>query len=305
MHAPKTGSKILVVCDKCEKRLALDSKLAGRSIKCPCGNVLKVPGSVHSATSAVTTPSDKVNAPQSIAKSKTAVPVPKQPSFLDQLTDADFTRPSFNPYAPPASSANSETAVLRKYAGTDAEVEEDNKTANNNLTLLAVVNIIGALLYLGLGVLLLALSNVLGTIADVLPLAALGAVFAAILFGFGLFDLLTGIGLIKRTFWGWWLCVIGLSWAAVDRAAGIAIRFMFTQDWTTEISKTIGAAIFLLTSFYFLSFMCQKKTMKMFKVNVHPAIAWSVALIFGLVVGGVGFGIALNAIRSAQAMPPV
>ncbi len=303
MDAPKAGTKLLVVCNKCEKRLSLDEKLAGKAIKCPCGNILKVPIAATSGSVAATQPTARVVSPQPVAKSKAAPPTAPQPSFLDQLTEADFSRPAFNPYAPPKSDAISETAVLRKYAGTDAIEEEVNRSAKNNLMFLAVVNFIGAAIYIGLGVLLLALSSVLGALADVLPLAALGAIFAGILFGFGLFDLLTGIGLVKRTFWGWWLCVLGLSWAAVDRASGIAIRFMFTQDWTMEISKAIGAAIFLLSSFFFMSFMCQKKTMKMFKVNVHPGVAWAIGIVFGLAVGGVGFGFALSAIRSAQAAP--
>jgi hypothetical protein len=303
--------------------MGIDASLAGRSIKCPCGNICKAvggapvspsqspskpPSTAPAKSLASKQPASAVLQPAAPAQSSTAkkkVPVParQQPSFLDQLTEADLTRPATNPYDPPPSNHVSEAVVLRKYAGTDGIEEEVNKTANGNIKFLAVLNFIGATVYLGLGVLILVLSSVMGTIANVLPLAALGAIFAAILFGFGFFDLVSGIGLIKRTFWGWWICIVGLGWSIFDRGSSIAIRFMFTQDWTAEIPKAIGTVLFMLSSFYFLHFMCQKKTMKMFKVNVHAGVAWSIAIVLGLLLGGAGFGVALSAVRSVQAAP--
>ena len=74
------------------------------------------------------------------------------------------------------------------------------------------------------GVLLLALTSILGTMANLLPIAAIGALAAGVLFFFGVFDLISGIGLIKRTKSGWWLCVLGLSWAFFDRGSGVVVR---------------------------------------------------------------------------------
>ncbi len=307
MDSPNAGSKLLVVCDTCGKRLGIDAALAGRTIKCPCGKVFVANGGTPispTPTAKQSNPNQNSNPAQPASpKSKAQSPALHQPSFLDHLTEADFSRPASNPYDPPPSNNVSEAVVLRKYAGSDAIEKEVHKTANGNITFLAVLNFIGAAFYIGLGVLILALSSVMGTIADVLPMAALGALFAGILFGFGFFDLISGIGLVKRTFWGWWICIIGLSWSIFDRGSSIAIRFMFTQDWTAEIPKAIGALLFIFSSFYFLNFMCQQKTRKMFKVNVHAGVALGVALTLGLILGGTGFGIALNAIRSVQATP--
>lgn len=293
--------------------MGIDSAHAGRSVKCPCGNIFKVAGSVPTppasgpaqptATSA-TSPAQTAqpSKPRPAGKPSTPAPAIHQPSFLDQLTEKDFSRPSSNPYDPPTSHSNSEASVLRKYVGADvkSKAEQTVKTSNGNITFLAVLNFIGATVYIGLGVVILILSSVLGTVADVLPLAALGALFAGILFFFGVFDLISGIGLIKRTFWGWWLCVVGLSWAFFDRGFGVAVQMMNTQDWTNEIPKAIGAAMFMFSSIYFLQFMCQKRTMKMFKVDVHQGVAWAIAISLGLLFGGFGFGLALYAAQGAE-----
>ena len=193
--------------------------------------------------------------------------------------------------------------MLRKYAGTEAAKAEESKTAKTNIAFLAVLNCFGAIGFLVLAVLVLVLSNMLSAMANVLPLAALGTLFAGILIGFGFFDLISGIGLIMRTFWGWWLCIVGLGWSIFDRGSGVAIRFMHAPDWTVEIAPAIGEMLVMFSAFYFLSFMCKKNTMKMFKVDVHAGIAWTVALSFGLILGGVGFGIAISAIRSLQSTP--
>ena len=298
MEASNAGSKILVVCEQCGKKMGLDASLVGRSIKCSCGHVFKAAGTPV----ATAKPTAAAAASPANAKAKTRTPPPPpQPSFLDHLTETDFSRPANNPYDPPAKDSTSETAVLRKYAGTDAKIEEENRTAKTNVAFLAVINFIGAALYFGLGVLILVLSSALGTVSEVLPLAALGAAFAAFLFCFGLFDLVSGIGLVKRQFWGWWICIIGLSWSAFDRAGGLALRVMNSPDWSAEIPKLIGAAVFMFSSLYFLNFMCQKRTMKMFKVDVSPAVGWAVAITFGLLLGGVGFGIAMSATSGTQA----
>jgi hypothetical protein len=296
--------------------------LAGRAVKCPCGNVLKVvakagdsPVAPQAAAAKPTVSKPAVPKP---ATPKAAVPqtgaplaaAPKKPAIaptppaiqnnlLDQLTEADFNRKAVNPYGPPASMSNSDAAALRKFGVVDDEIHAAAKAATGNITFLAVLNFIGAAGYIIAGVLLLALTSILGTMADVLPIAALGAIAAGVLMFFGVFDLVCGIGLIKRTQWGWWLCVMGLSWAFFDRGFGVAIRFMYTADWTKEIPKAIGGVVFMLASFYFLHFMCQRSTMKLFKLNTHPGIVWAIALTFGLLFGGLGFGAAIYGMRQA------
>ncbi len=232
---------------------------------------------------------------------KPAVPQPAvvQTNLLDQLTEADFNRKAVNPYSPPMSMSSNDAAALRRFGAVDDEIKAAAKTASGNITFLAVLNFIGAGGYLIAGVLLLALSSILGTMADVLPVAALGALAAGVLFFFGVFDLVSGIGLIKRTKWGWWLCVTGLSWAFFDRGFGVAIRFMYATDWTAEIPKAIGGVVFMFSSFYFLHFMCQKSTMKMFKLSIHTGLVWAIALSFGLLFGGLGFGAAIYGMRQA------
>lgn len=317
------AAKIAIACDKCGKKFGVDSALAGRAVKCPCGNVLKV----------VAKAADSVVAPQAAAAkptaSKPAVPKPATPkaaspqaaatqtaapkkpeamttppaiqnNLLDQLTEADFNRKAVNPYSPPSSS-NSDAAALRKFGVVDEEIHAAAKAATGNITFLAVLNFIGAAGYLIAGVLLLALTSILGTMADVLPIAALGAIAAGVLMFFGVFDLVSGIGLIQRTKWGWWLCVVGLSWAFFDRGFGVVIRFMYTDDWSKEIPKAIGGVVFMLSSFYFLHFMCQRSTMKIFKLNTHPGIVWGIVLTLGLLFGGLGFGAAMYGMRQAAA----
>ena len=76
---------------------------------------------------------------------------------------------------------------------------------------------------------------------------------------------------------------------------------MYTDDWSKEIPKAIGGVVFMLSSFYFLHFMCQKSTMKMFKLNTHPGVVWAIAITLGLLFGGLGFGAAMYGMRQAVA----
>ena len=287
MDAPKAGSKILVVCEKCGKRMGVDASYAGRSVKCSCGNVFKASGTPVSAkpsNSGTTSPVAKANSLPAAGQAKTAAasptanqanvgqtsakptrgPVAPAPvsSFLDQLTESDFSRPSSNPYDPPASNSNNDNAVLKKYAGPDTKAQESSKTANSNIIFLAVLNFIGATLNIIAGTLVLILTSVLASVADVMPLAALGMLFSVLLYFMGFFDLIAGIGLVKRTAWGWWICAIGLSWAFFDRGLSIVIVFMKADDWTNEIPKVIGICVYVFSCFYFWHFMCQKRTMK-------------------------------------------
>ena len=247
-------TKIPIACDKCGKKFGVDASLAGRAVKCPCGNVLKVaaqPLSVQTATAGKASTAVPTKAPQATKPKPAARPQVAEPSvqaaalqnnFFDQLTEADFNRTAVNPYSPPTSST-SDAAALRKFGVVDTEIHAVAKAANGNITFLAVLNFIGAAGYIVAGVLLLALTSILGTVSDVLPIAALGALAAGVLFFFGVFDLISGIGLIQRTKWGWWICVVGLSWAVFDRGFGVAIHFMYAADWTSAIPKAIGGLV--------------------------------------------------------------
>jgi hypothetical protein len=314
------AAKIAIACDKCGKKFGVDAALAGRAVKCPCGNVLKVAAKAAEAPVAPKAASTKPSSGQQTAAAQGVAPKPAAPqpavhkktaaelaqlavqnNLLDQLTEADFNRKAVNPYGPPTSMSSSDAAALRKFGVVDESIHAAAKTASGNLTFLAVLNFIGAAGYIVAGVLLLVLSSILGTVADVLPIAALGALAAGVLFFFGVFDLVSGIGLINRTKWGWWLCVVGLSWAFFDRGFGVVVRFMYTADWTAEIPKAIGGLVFMFASFYFLHFMCQRSTMKMFKLSTPTGLVWAIVLTFGLLFGGLGFGAAIYGMRQAVA----
>lgn len=331
MDAPKAGSKILVVCEKCGKRMGVDASYAGRSVKCSCGNVFKASGTVSStpantaSTSGASNPATKAKSPPAAGQAKPAAasptatpanagqtsakptrgpvaPVAPAPtsSFLDQLTESDFSRPSSNPYDPPASNSNNDNAVLKKYAGPDTKAKEMSQTANTNIVFLAVLNFIGATLNIITATLVLILTSVLASVADILPLAALGALFSVLLYFMGFFDLIAGIGLVKRTAWGWWICAIGLSWAFFDRGLSIVIVFMKADDWTNEIPKAIGICVYVFSCFYFWHFMCQKRTMKLFKLEVSSAVVWSITTVVGLIFGGISFGVAFSMLPGRQ-----
>jgi hypothetical protein len=57
----------------------------------------------------------------------------------------------------------------------------------------------------------------------------------------------------------------------------------------------------MLSSFYFLHFMCQKSTMKLFKLSTHPGVVWAIVITCGLLFGGLGFGAAIYGMRQAAA----
>lgn len=319
MNTPQANAKIKAVCGTCGKTLAVPVAYAGRAVKCPCGSAIKVPGTptaVAAPTSPATTqptakpatatPAASKPVASKPAASKPGLPAPATPnaSFFDQLTEADFSRPNANPYEPAAAARNNDAAVLRKYVG-EGNKEELKKVASGNITFLAVLNFLGAAVYMTLGVLLLVLSSILGALANVIPLAALGVFLALFLFGFGVFDLVSGIGLIKRKAWGWWIGIIGLGWAMADRGFGIIAQFINAEDYLNVLPAAIGSAFFMFSQFYFLNFMLQSDTMKMFGLKTKASVGWSVALGVGLVLGGGAFAVALLAAASApDAMPP-
>lgn len=316
MNTPQANGKIRAVCGTCGKALAVPVAYAGKAVKCPCGAAIKVPGTPTAgnavsspAANALTAtaakqPSKPTTAQNASSKPGLSAPAPLNPTFFDQLTEADFSRPNANPYEPAASARNNDAAVLRKYVG-EGNKEEQKKVASGNITFLAVLNFIGAAGYLTLGFLLLILSSILGAVADVLPLAALGIFFALFLFGFGVFDLVSGIGLIKRKPWGWWIAIVGLGWAFADRGFGVIAQFINAEDFLNVLPAAIGSLFFMFAQFYFLNFLLQYDTMKLFGLRTKPGLGWAVSLGVGLVLGGGGFAVALLAAASApDAMPP-
>jgi hypothetical protein len=302
VDAAKAGSKILAICEKCGKRMGIDASYAGRSVKCGCGNVFKASGTpvpaavpvakpVTASAAKATQPAlvQTATAPKGTAKPLAAQPSVQTNSFLDQLTTADFSRPSTNPYDPPASQSNNEAAILRKYVGVDEKAEEFSKTAKGNIVFLAVMNFIGAVGNAIVGGMVLLLSGLLATLADVMPIAAFGVLLAGVLFVFAVYDLVAGIGLLQRQPWALWLSVVGLSWSLFDRTFGLILQFMHATDWLEQLLPALGVVFFAMSNFYFLHFMCQPQIIKMFKVKSKPALLWTVGLSTGLVLAGSAF----------------
>jgi hypothetical protein len=320
VDAESSSTKIILSCDKCGKRVAVGSSLAGKAAKCNCGNIIKIPqnavGANKNTTQATSNVASKTNAtvatasmPGSKASKAVAPRVPASPptpaspagSFLDQLTEADFKRPPSNPYAVDSSHKSNDAAILRKYAGTAEKLAEESKTADGNILFLAVLHFIGAFFQFAAGIGLLLIMGVAATLSEIMPLAAIGSLFVALLICFGIFDLVAGIGLLSRKPWGWWLCQIGLGWCVFDNVSKIGLRFMFAENWTDPIPKAVGELVFIMANLYFLNFFCKKSTMKLFKVDVHPGVLWSVALGVGLLLGGVTFGLGYSVGKAAQA----
>jgi hypothetical protein len=276
---------------------------AGKRVRCKCGEVLSVP----QAMGASTPPGTPMKATSPAAISPT--PTPLGPSLFDRLTERDLQQAQANPYAPAPKSANNDAAALKTYFRNDDEKKAKEKSSETNLVLLTIGFFLGAVKN-GFGLLaIFLLANLLANAAQIDPLLQAGSVIAVVLVVNLVFDVAVGIGLITRKSWGWWITIIGLAWAAADRAvsAVTSILMLEEEELPRKIGTGIGALIFCIICLSLLNFMTQPEAQKKFKVNVRPALAWGVGMGLAILLTGIAYGIGFAAgmqIGEAIAAPP-
>ncbi len=107
--------------------------------------------------------------------------------------------------------------------------------------------------------------------------------FFAVLYGFmAIWDFAAAAGLFLRQPWGWWITMVGLLYAAVDRLAELAITYVIlpAEDGPGLRLGQYGAIVFgSLTLAYKLN---SDKALKMFNVQGNEVVRRIV--VFGLAV---------------------
>lgn len=211
--------------------------------------------------------------------------------MFNVLTDRDLQQSQVNPYTPVSRAANNDAAALRNYLKADEKKAAEAKSAQTNVILLTVAFFIGVAKNIFTAIALLALGSLLAQAAEMDPLIRAGSVYVAIVLVYAAFDLAAGIGLLLRKPWGWWLSVIGLSWAALERVCAAVAVTLLAEEKAKAIGAIVGGLIFCILCFSLLAFMIKPETQKRFGLVAHPGLAWAVSITVGLVLTGAAFGI--------------
>jgi hypothetical protein len=109
------------------------------------------------------------------------------------------------------------------------------------------------------------------------------------------FDVMAGIGLLKRKAWGWWLAALGIGWvagvtlpsyrfmirAAIDIARG---KVQIGDVWPILVVGGIALAI-CFGAMLLLSKLIQPALMKKFNVQISQSLAWIVCIVGGFLIG--------------------
>jgi hypothetical protein len=211
--------------------------------------------------------------------------------LLDVLTDRDLKQSQTNPYAPPPKATTSDSAALKTYLRTDDTKKEKAKASETNLILLTVCFFLGVAINGFIVAAMFLLATLLQGAAGINPLIRLGSLFAIIFVVYALFDLAVAIGLIVRKPWGWWMCVVGLAWAIVERVTAVGTMIAVSEEISRSIGAVIGGFIFCTICISLINFMMQPDTKKKFGLEVRSGMAWGIAIATALVLGGIAFGI--------------
>lgn len=138
---PHSLMSIQFACPKCNNRMTVDDKLAGKSGKCPkCGTSVQVP---------VTGAASEHAAPPRAPKTKSAATVsPGMLHALDDLTDSDFNRqsPFEKVYAPPKVASVSHD-LIKRVAEKDGRPVVQVRSLPIVARLIGLMNLVFAILF--------------------------------------------------------------------------------------------------------------------------------------------------------------
>jgi hypothetical protein len=109
------------------------------------------------------------------------------------------------------------------------------------------------------------------------------------------FDVLAGVGLLKRKAWGWWLAALGIGWVvgATLPTYRLTIRVLINiiqgkievaDAWPLLIVLGVTIAI-CVGAIILLSKMIHPTMMKKYNVQINQVLAWLVCIFGGLLVG--------------------
>lgn len=241
--------------------------------------------------------SSKSSAPQ------TVTPVPTTSSLFDLLTAQDQELAQKNPYAVTEKSGTSDAAALRTYLKDDDEKKNKEKQSQGNLLAITVCFFLGVVKNIAVMVIALVFAKELPQAAFGFPFIPVGAIYLAVLIPYALVDLGVGIGMAMKKSWGWWLAVVGLGWAIMERIAALAVACLTSDEMNGPLFAGGASLVLCIVSFALIQFLLTKENQKKFKVDVKPMIGWLIALLVPLVIEGTITGVFYMLLKNAMANP--
>lgn len=234
---------------------------------------------------------------------KAVTPEPTTSSLLDLLTAQDEELVQKNPYAVTEKSSTSDAAVLRTYLKDDDEKKIKEKQSQGNLLAITVCFFLGVIKNIAVMVIALAFAKELPQAAFGFPFIPVGAVYLAVLIPYALFDLGVGIGMGMKKSWGWWLAIVGMGWAIMERIAALIVACLTSDEINGPLFAGGASIVLCIVSFALIHFLFKKENQKKFKVEVKPMIGWLIALLIPLVIEGTITGVFYMLLKSAIANP--
>ncbi|MFM8570295.1 MAG: hypothetical protein ACKOAU_01725, partial [Pirellula sp.] len=222
---PRDAAVPIVSCSSCQTKLNAPDSAIGKKVKCRCGQLVDVPAAVSGTTPAKAQPAPTNSSKAQASKSQSASPKPNPAvaksnmgQLLDELTQSDFSRAEKKEESTGPSRSQRNSKALEAFKDPDTKSKK-GKGFNDgsggraggsveDLNPIAIIFLVFGGLHLVATILPLILSLIGGVETAVVsvPILIMAAIPTA---GY---DIATGIGLLKRKAWGWWLAAIGIGW---------------------------------------------------------------------------------------------
>ncbi len=316
-HGSKFGPSATVCvmkikCPGCSTVLNIPDSAAGKVVKCPsCSKQLRAPGGSAAAPKPAApqrpAPQQRPATPQQRpAQQRPAAQRPQSPSaaaagldpdMFDELTENDLQpvsavpRPgqaSPNPYASPGAGGASKTdAMLKQYASEDVRTtgDEDAKGPRPGLLIfLGIMNILWALGFFGVSLLLIGLVGMIPALGEEIPEAEgtmLAIVIAAAL-AMGALSAATAVACFLNKSFCWYIMLFSYAYGFADRVFG-AIGSFQDEEGGARIG---GAVVGIVVGLSFWAFMHSDEVKAYYGTTRSGLGGMIVANILGLVIGG-------------------
>lgn len=268
---------IKFACPQCKNVMSVADNMAGKNGKCKCGNSITVPRPAASDPAASTSPA--------------------MAAMFDQLSESDFDRTSPFEKVYSATKSNNDAASLKRFESQDDTVKKVPKgQLSGLLVFIAVISFLQGLSSIALAVILVAAQNVVSQIEATVPILKLG--MAAGIAFFSLWSIVliaSGVGLLMKKAWGWFLVAMVFAFSVVDRVVTLVMVVVNGFEQMAFLSALVPFIVVAALA----SYVYKSETQAIFKIKKSmPSI---VAAILGVCLAAAVLGGAYAIASSAGA----
>lgn len=284
----------IVACSSCNAKLNAPDSAIGKKVKCRCGALVDVPPGAAPKAQPANTQASKL-------QPKASGPSNTMGQLLDQLTASDFSRAEKKVESTGPSQSQRDSKALDAFK--DPNIKSGKRGGFNDgssgsasagmedLSPIAILYFVFAGLHL-VGMITWIVLAVLGSgtlVVDKIPFMMMASLPTIA------FDVMAGIGLLKRKAWGWWLAALGVGWVAGATLPSYRLTIRVLIDiirgkveagdvWPLLVLLGVAIAI-CVGAMILLSKMIQPKMMKKYNVQINQVLAWFVCIFGGLLIG--------------------